>query len=34
MSDVIDIVNRCLSFNSEQDWFDFKDSWFELDGIG
>lgn len=34
MSNVIDIVKRCLSFEDEQEWFDFKDNWYELDEIG
>ena len=34
MGNVIDIVKRCLSFEDEQEWFDFKDSWYELDEIG
>ena len=34
MNNVIDIVKRCLSFDYEQDWFDFKDNWYELDEIG
>lgn len=34
MSNVRDILNRCLSFEDEQEWFDFKDNWFELDEIG
>ena len=25
---------RCLSCDDEQEWFDFKDSWYELDEIG
>ena len=34
MSSVSDIVNRCLSFDDEQEWFDYKDSWYDLEGIG
>ena len=34
MSNVIEIVKRCLSFDDEQEWFDFKDNWFEIDEIG
>lgn len=34
MGNIIDIVKRCLSFEDEQEWFDFKDSWYELDEIG
>ena len=34
MENIIDIVKRCLSFESEQEWFDFKDNWYELDEIG
>ena len=34
MSSVVEIVKRCLSYEDEQEWFDFKDSWYELDEIG
>ena len=34
MSNVAEIVKRCLSLEDEQEWFEFKDGWFELDGIG
>ena len=34
MSNVVEIVKRCLSFDDEQEWFDFKDNWFEIDEIG
>lgn len=34
MDNTIDIINRCLSYDDEQEWFDFKDSWFDLDGLG
>ena len=34
MSNLVEIVNRCLSYEDEQEWFDFKDSWYELDEIG
>lgn len=34
MSNVVEIVKRCLSHEYEQEWFDFKDSWYELDEIG
>ena len=34
MSNVTDIINRYLSFEDEQEWFDLKDSWYELDEIG
>ena len=34
MSNIPEIIKRCLSYDDEQEWFDFKDSWYELDGIG
>ena len=34
MSNVTDIIDRCISFEDEQEWFDLKDSWYELDEIG
>ncbi len=34
MSSVIEIVNRCLSYGDEVEWFDFKDSIFKPDEIG
>lgn len=34
MSNIPEIVKRCLSYGDEQEWFDFKDNWFELDEIG
>ena len=34
MSNVTEIINKCLSFEDEQEWFDLKDSWYELDEIG
>ncbi|MBR1703636.1 MAG: putative DNA binding domain-containing protein [Lachnospiraceae bacterium] len=34
MSNIADVVKRCLSFEDEQEWFDFKDNWYELDEIG
>ncbi|MCR5740379.1 MAG: ATP-binding protein [Lachnospiraceae bacterium] len=34
MNSVSEILDRCLSFEDEQEWFDFKDNWFDLDGIG
>ena len=34
MSNVTEIVKRCLSYNDEQEWFDFKDNWLEINEIG
>ena len=34
MNDVLEIVERCLSFDDEPEWFEFKENWFDLDGIG
>ena len=34
MSNIPEIIKRCLSYDDEQEWFDFKDSLYELDGIG
>ncbi|MCR5104973.1 MAG: hypothetical protein K6B68_11045 [Eubacterium sp.] len=34
METIRDIISRCLSYNDEQEWFDFKDSWFDPVGIG
>lgn len=34
MSNIPEIIKRCLSYDDEQEWFDFKDSWYELDEIG
>ena len=34
MSNISEIVNRCLVCESEEEWFDFKDNWFELDEVG
>ena len=34
MNTVIDIVNRCLSYENEVEWFEFKDSLFKADDIG
>ena len=34
MSVVTDVLDRCLSFQDEPEWFDFKDSYFDRDGIG
>ena len=34
MGNVVETVKRCLSYEDEQEWFDFKDSWYELDEIG
>ncbi len=34
MNDVQEIVERCLSFDDEPEWFEFKENWFDLDGIG
>ncbi|MBO5534990.1 MAG: putative DNA binding domain-containing protein [Clostridia bacterium] len=34
MSEVIDVVNRCLSYGDEPEWFEYKDSLFKPDDIG
>ena len=34
MSYVTDIVNRCLSYGDEAEWFEFKDSLYKPDDIG
>lgn len=34
MSKIQEIIKRCLSYDDEQEWFDYKENWFEPDEIG
>ena len=34
MRSIKDIVVDCISYSEEQNWFEFKDAWYEPDGIG
>ena len=34
MLTVAEIVAECTSYSEEQNWFEFKDGWYEPDGIG
>ena len=34
MHSVTEIVADCTSYSEEQNWFEFKDGWYEPDGIG
>lgn len=34
MINAIDIINECLSYESEREWFEFKENWFEVNQLG
>lgn len=34
MSNVIDIINELWSYDSEQEWFEFKENWYKADELG
>lgn len=34
MSYVYEIVYKCLACDNEEEWFDFKENWFESDEVG
>ena len=34
MQTIAEIVTDCTSYSEEQNWFEFKDNWYEPDGIG
>ena len=34
MDDIRALVNRLIAYTSEEDWFEFKDSWYDAVGIG
>ena len=34
MSMIQDILKRCVPYDDEQEWFDYKENWFEIDEIG
>ena len=29
-----EIINECISYESEREWFEFKENWFEKDQVG
>ena len=31
---ISELITECISYNEEQSWFEFKDGWYEPDGIG
>lgn len=34
IGNVIDIINELRSYDSEQEWFEFKENWFKADELG
>ena len=34
MLSIAEIVADCISYSEEQNWFEYKDGWYEPDGIG
>lgn len=34
MDDVKNMVKQLIAHESEEDWFEFKDSWYDANGIG
>ena len=34
MNKVKEIINECLSYDTEREWFEFKENWFEKDQLG
>lgn len=34
MQTIVEIITECISYTEEQAWFEFKDGWYEPDGIG
>lgn len=34
MSNITEIAKRCLSYEDEHEWFDFKENWLEPNEIG
>ncbi len=34
MKDIKSIIDDCLSYDEEQEWFEFKENWFEKDELG
>ncbi len=34
MSDIVNIVNTLRSYNSEREWFEFKENWFRAKALG
>ena len=34
MSDIKKVVKQLIAYKNEEDWFEFKDSWYDAVGIG
>ena len=34
MEDLIILVNRLIKYSSEEEWFEFKENWYDAGGIG